>query len=324
MTEILGSCLLQVGLLATVILAAIYIYMKSTYSYWTKLGIPVHNPAVPFGNFSDAALKNIGIQALISKYYKAFDGHKLGGLYGFTSKFLLVRDPELIRDVLVKDFDHFHDRGMTIVEDADPLQRNLFSLSGTQWRTLRAKLTPTFTSGKMRMMFGTLVGCGEELNSVLREPARNGETFEVKDVLARFTTDIIASCAFGIQCNCLNNPDAEFRLWGRRIFSPTLRMNIFRFANLLMPSLIRLFGLSFIPADVSNYFMKMVAETVEFREKNGVCRNDFMQLLIQLKNKTLTAADEHAPFYGGGVEYELDATDSKALGEYSYYRTYVQ
>jgi cytochrome P450 family 6 len=38
--------------------------------------------------------------------------------------------------------------------------------------------------------------------------------------------------------------------------------------------------------------MKMVKESVEYREKNDIKRNDFMQLMIQLKNKTLGVTEE--------------------------------
>ena len=47
-----------------------------------------------------------------------------------------------------------------------------------------------------------------------------------------------------------------------------------------------------MPEDVSFYFRKMVKDTVEYRETNNVHRNDFMQLLIQMKNKTLGAVEE--------------------------------
>jgi cytochrome P450 family 6 len=70
----------------------------------------------------------------------------------------------------------------------------------------------------MKMMFGTMVECGKELKDVLLQTSRKGEAIRIKDILARYATDIIASCAFGIQCNCLQNPDAEFRIWGRKIF----------------------------------------------------------------------------------------------------------
>lgn len=107
-------------------------------------------------------------------------------------------------------------------------------MAGTKWRNLRVKLTPTFTSGKMKMMFPTMVKCGEELQEFLKSSAEKEETVEVKDILARFTTDNISSCAFGIQTNSLKNPDAEFRKYGKRIFQPGLLFVLRRalFANL--------------------------------------------------------------------------------------------
>ena len=140
------------------------------------------------------------------------------------------------------------------------------------------------------MMFGTLVECGKELQECLLEPANKSETIEIKDILARYSTDIIASCAFGIQCNCLKNPDAEFRKWGRKVFEGSALMGILRTIMRLVPSLGRF--APFPPKDVSKYFMKMVRNTVEYREKNDVKRNDFMKLLIQMKNNTLAVAEE--------------------------------
>jgi cytochrome P450 family 6 len=197
-----------------------------------------------------------------------------------------------MKAVLVKDFDKFHSRGFVTNEEVEPLQGHLFALSGSKWRNLRVKLSPTFTSGKIKMMFGTLVDSGKELQTCLQKPASNGETIEIKDILARYTTDIIASCAFGIQCNCLKNPDAEFRSWGRRVFTPTFKIKLLRTMRFLIPSSARHIGLTFLPTEVCTYFMKMVKETVKHREKNNIKRNDFMQLMIQLKNKTLRVAEE--------------------------------
>jgi cytochrome P450 family 6 len=315
MQEIFSSLLLQAAALTVIVLAAMYCYIKSSYSYWTKLGVPISKPIVPFGDFFEQVIKNSSAQSHLNKLYKQFDRHRFVGLYGFGQRILLVRDIDLIRDILVKDFSHFHDRGVNISEKGNPLDQHLFMLAGAKWRNLRVKLTPTFTSGRMKMMFGTLVECGKELKEVLQEAARIGETIEIKDILARYATDVIASCAFGIQCNCLKNPDAEFRKWGRKIFLLTLRMKFFRFFNFVMPSVIKRFGVSFTPTDVSNYFTKMVTETVKYREQNGVQRNDFMQLMIQLKNKTLMAGDEDV-LLPSGLACKMGAEDNKGFGMY--------
>jgi cytochrome P450 family 6 len=286
----LDTSLLPLWVLAAVGLTAIYVYFKVSFSYWKKRGVPTLNPTAPFGDFGAVIFTRKNVSEIMNKCYKEFHGKKFGGLYNFTMPILLVRDPEVIKDILVKDFEKFHSRGTVTNEKKEPFQGHLAALSGSKWRNLRVKLSPTFTSGKMKMMFGTLVECGKELQECLQEPANNRETIEIKDILARYSTDVIASCAFGVQCNCLKNPDAEFRKWGRKIFEPSLATKFFRTVTLLMPSLTRF--LKFPPKEVGKYFMEMVKETVEYRERNDVKRNDFMQLLIQMKNKTLVVAEE--------------------------------
>jgi cytochrome P450 family 6 len=129
-------------------------------------------------------------------------------------------DPKLIKNVLVRDFEHFQDRGFQFDEKVDPLVANWFVLNDEKRKNFRCKLSPTLTSGKMKMMFQNLLDCGQELGKYYEEPVNAGCIIEVKEVLARFTTDVIASCAFGIQCNCLRDPNAECRQWVENCLSP--------------------------------------------------------------------------------------------------------
>ena len=80
-------------------------------------------------------------------------------------------------------------------------------------------------------------------------------------------------------------------------------MGVLRTIARLLPSFGRF--TKFPPKDVSKYFMKMVKDTVEYREKNDVKRNDFMQLLIQMKNKTLSVAEEEDIKVGNLQEQDL-------------------
>jgi len=283
---------MEAGAVAGIVLLVLYVYFQNRYSYWKKRGVPTLKPTAPFGNFSYSILAGKTPAFEIAEMYKAFEGHAVGGVYSFGTPSLLPRDPEVLKDILVKDFDHFYGRGRMFDEEAEPLDANLFSLSGSKWRNLRVRLTPLFTTLKMKMMFGAVVECGKNLQTCLQKPASNGETIEIKEYLARYSTDVIASCAFGIQCNCLKNPEAEFRNWGRRVVQPTIKQRITGMLNVMWPSLVYSLKLSIFPKEVSNYFRKMVRETVEYREKNNVQRKDFIQLMIELKHKTLVMEGE--------------------------------
>ena len=309
MLETLCSRLLEVGTVASITLLVLYVYFQICYSYWKERGIPTLKPIAPFGNFSYSILsgKNPGFE--ITELYKAFEGHTVGGLYSFGTPSLLLRHPDVIKDILVKDFDHFYSRGRKFNEEAEPLDAHLFSLSGSKWRNLRVRITPLFTTLKMKMMFGSVVECGKNLQNCLQKPASNGETIEIKDYLARYSTDVISSCAFGIECNCLKNPEAEFRNWGRKVFEPNIKQRITSLLQVVCPSLVHTLNLSIFPKDVCNYFRKMVRETVEYREKNDVQRKDFMQLMIQLKNKTLVMdEDEDMTFLQKDADHTKSTT----------------
>lgn len=58
-------------------------------------------------------------------------------------------------------------------------------IGGTKWRNLRMKLSPTFTSGKMKSMFGTVVECGEVLGKYIESNLDNVEGLDVKEVLGK-------------------------------------------------------------------------------------------------------------------------------------------
>ena len=285
MACLFGTLVLDVGFLAVCVLAGIYVYFKVSFNYWKKRNVPYAKPTFPFGNFGDMLFLKASIGHLFEKIYKELDGEKYGGTYALTKPGFIFRDPDIIKNVLVKDFSSFHDRGFYMDEELEPLSGNLLVLPGKRWRNLRVKLSPTFTSGKIKMMFQTLVDCGIELGSILEEGACNEEVIEIKDILARYSTDVISSCAFGIQCNCLKNPDAEFREWGRKVFVPSVRNSIITFMGITVPRLLNVLKLSTFDPRISKYFRNMVEETVNYRERNNITRNDFMHLLIQIKNK---------------------------------------
>ena len=206
------------------------------------------------------------------------------GIYFFTVPVLLALDLELIKHILVKDFNNFHERGMYANVKTDPLSAHLFAIDGAEWKNMRAKMTPAFTSGKMKMMFGTVVDISIKMIEHINEEVKKSE-LEMKDLLAQFTTDVIGNVAFGLEMNSMKDPNSMFRKMGRKVFeTPPLRTMKVLFMTTFKKFSVKL-GLKLTQNDVSEFFLKSIRETVDYREANDIQRNDFMNLLLQIKNK---------------------------------------
>jgi cytochrome P450 family 6 len=148
---------------------------------------------------------------------------------------------------------------------------------------MRSKLSPTFTSGKMKMMFETILNICKEMINHLNENEKSFE-IEMKDILARYTTDVIGNVAFGLELNSMKNPDSMFRKMGRKVFdTPPLKT-----LKVLFLTSFRKFAQNFNfmvnDKDVVDFFMSSIKETVEYRESNDIKRHDFLSLLLQIKN----------------------------------------
>lgn len=142
-------------------------------------------------------------------------------------------------------------------------------------------------------MFQTISACTDGLTDILTSHAGIQDPIDIKDVVSRFTTDIIGSCAFGIECNSLKDPQSEFRLCGKKIFEPDSYDKLKGLLFFIFPrKLLKALHIKQTNSDAEKFFMDAVKRTVEYREKNNVHRKDFMHLLLQLKNRGQLSDDD--------------------------------
>ena len=155
------------------------------------------------------------------------------GIYLFFRPAILVRDVNLIKHILVKDFQHFHDRGVYCDPIHDPFSANLFALPGEEWKKLRTKLTPAFTSGKLKNMFPTILDVGHELNNHIKPLAEAGDTIDIRVLAGRYVVDVLANVAFGVDVSTINNPEHEFAQNGRKLNNKSI-LSIIRGAGIFV------------------------------------------------------------------------------------------
>ncbi|PNF23402.1 Cytochrome P450 9e2 [Cryptotermes secundus] len=207
---------LWVWTLATGLISIIgYLLGTWTHDHFSKKNVPHLKPVPFFGNMGSVAFRIVSLPESLVDWYNRLKGHKYGGVYEFLNPIILLRDPELIKMVTVKDFEHFVDRGVRISEEVEPLfGKGLFSLKGQRWKDMRSTLSPAFTSSKMKNMFVLITECGKQLTDFLEkcindknmtiegckiEREGNILAVEMKDLFTRYTNDVIATSAFGIK-----------------------------------------------------------------------------------------------------------------------------
>ncbi|KAH8401698.1 hypothetical protein KR009_007401, partial [Drosophila setifemur] len=283
--SIFAMAVLIALLLGAITLAVWYVHQNFT--YWKRRGIAHDTPSIPAGN-TKGFMKTLHISDIFRNAYEKYKGSEgpFVGLYFFFKRFAIVTDIDFAKTVLIREFEKFHDRGVFHNERDDPLTANLVNIEGPKWKTLRQKLTPTFTSGKMKNMFPTVLDVGDEFVRVFDEKiAASQDALEVGDLLARFTADVIGSCAFGLDCHSLRDPTAEFVKMGRvaiteRRHGKTMDLLLFG-----APKLAEKLRMKASVQKVEDFYMNIIKDTVDYRVKNNVKRNDFMDMLIDMKLK---------------------------------------
>ena len=98
-----------IALIATVFVL-LYYYSKIKLSYWKKYGVKSPKPLPFLGNFKDVLLGKDCTTDCFQNAYNEFKDERMVGVYGGHEPLLVLRDLDLIKDVLIKDFNKFAQR----------------------------------------------------------------------------------------------------------------------------------------------------------------------------------------------------------------------
>lgn len=207
---------------------------------------------------------------------------------------ILVKDPDLIKQMIIKDFEHFTEHRVIITEEIDPLfGKNLFSLTGQKWKDMRTTLSPAFTGSKMRQMFHLIGNCCDDgVTHLLNESKQHHRmVVDIKDLFTRFTNDFIATAAFGVNVNSLKDKDNEFYMIIKK--ATTFNgMQAFKFVGYSMiPKLMKLLKIQIFQPSLQTFISRLVGDTMKQREDSGLIRLDMIHLLMQAKKEGIIQED---------------------------------
>ncbi|XP_037782395.1 probable cytochrome P450 6a14 [Penaeus monodon] len=279
------SCLCTSPIILLVVVLSLAVFcMRRIYSFWEMRGVTGPKPVWIIGNMYARLRPTHSMAEFDQMLYERYGGKRYCGYYEFTQPCLMVGDPELLKHVMVKDFDHFTDRSFVTFNEP-VMDHMLLGLKGKVWKAVRSVMTPTFSSGKIKQTLQLVKDCAKNLVVYFdKELEKGSSTFEMKDVYGMFTMDTIASIAFGVNSDSLNNTQDEFSAAAARFFSPPPRWKRpIMFFQFLWPQIAKALRLNVIDRTPIHFFTKVVSDTIRYRLENNLRRSDFLQLLLDAR-----------------------------------------
>ncbi|ODM93120.1 Cytochrome P450 3A24, partial [Orchesella cincta] len=276
------------------LVAFLVIYARWHYGTLEKLGIPVETPHFILGSNPNGH-KIVYAQKDLERF------HKYGAVYGVyegRTPRVYVTDPEMIRRIMVKDFDHFHDRSLQ--DWGHEIFDNLLDfLPGEKWKTMRSGITPMFTSSRIRSGTKNFTSLTDKYIKKMRKEFKGTSMkFDMKEftipIVVEFICDHFLSVKLSDEGNIRENyiykmvleaigegQDASFAFVRKRGFWYSESNNMFYPA--VFP-----FMLKFLPLFDQkgiNKFINTLEEVVKARKANKVDTSngkDFIDVMVSM------------------------------------------
>uniref|UniRef100_A0A1B6C6N2 Cytochrome P450 n=1 Tax=Clastoptera arizonana TaxID=38151 RepID=A0A1B6C6N2_9HEMI len=266
--------------IAVVIMLSLYLY--KTYGYWSDCRVPHLKPLFPIvGNMYDIFLLRTPPE-IIRRIYQTIKT-PFAGIYVFFQPILIVKDPDLIKKILVTDFHNFVNRGFKVNSSTDPFYNNIIHAEEHDWNIIRPKITASFHLGRIKNMVGVMNEISEDVVKNLNIIFEEGKEIEIMNLAYRYTIDCLMKTTFGVNSNCLKEPNAEFFKIGKTVLGLQFVKHIF--LGLYTPFLHTLFGVTMASDKVTRLFKNVVKDIFSARKSTSEINKDFVQTLLDMKEE---------------------------------------
>jgi len=305
-------------------------HYKNNYLFWKRHNIKGDQPLVPIvwdlWNYFAKDQMQLCLDRT-KKYGKIYGSSFMG------RKRLFINDPEVVKQIAVKDFDLITDH--TVNEWSNRyLRQSLVWIKGDHWRRVRAMMSPSFTSGKIKRMFKLMQGCADDLVDSFREQyitaRRDRKQFaeiDLTETFGLYTMDGITTCCYGIKLKrqqMLGQPlgraseslDASSRDSLVKDLNKMVRITPLRIlALVLVPKFIlRRLKFTLVSEAAVKPVVDRVQKMIDQRRNTERKYDDLLQLLVDAKlddKVELNEMDQAENHHAGLTREELEEDQNK-------------
>nr|XP_054926181.1 cytochrome P450 3A8-like [Dermacentor andersoni] len=197
----------------------------------------------------------------------------------------MVGEPELVKQMLVKDFPLLCNRRP--LQFFDPILDNMMTIAPVErWRKIRPSASPAFTTGKLRRMNELIQACAEITPEHLKNAAQQKKDIDVKQFYGHYALDVIAKCAFGTKLDSHTDATNEFVTKARKAFSSGVTLPLLML--FLFPGLMKALKVKALNSEIFQYFKDVSVNIIQKRkdEHHLATRYIFSAIIaLQLKSR---------------------------------------
>ncbi|EDW10108.2 probable cytochrome P450 317a1 [Drosophila mojavensis] len=290
------------GLIVLCLLILLVMAARYQRDYWRYLDIPHERPKKLWPIIKQLATQSLSTDdmkvAHYTSIYNKFKGSgPFCGFYALLQPRALALDRELIRQIMIKNFWNFNDRGIYCNQKSDPLSGDLYGLRGNKWKEMRQKLDPCFERDRMAWLYDSLYEEAEQLlltvSSTLMKQSHS--TLHIQKLMRRYVLSALASCVFGVNAEQRQKYSLdEFEQMTELALSTRKHGYLMNLLMIRFPNVCRKLRLRQTPKAAEDYFLSLLEDIVAQREAAGERRQDYLQLLLDIKAVELTTHEYEA------------------------------
>ncbi|XP_031635618.1 cytochrome P450 6B1-like [Contarinia nasturtii] len=268
------------------VITVFYTWLKWNYSYWKRNKVPGPEPKLFVGNIGSTFTFTEHWGVTTANWYKQFSNEPYIGYYKMFKPAVLIRDPDLVKDVMITNFNSFRDNDFALSKKFDPLfATNPFLTRDEEWREGRKMILPAFSQSKIKSMMPVMKGVGTDFIKFLKSYPANTD-FNAKHIAVRFTTENVIKCTFSINPGCFDkNVESEFLKIGKTLFEPSFWVGMKFLVHPILPQwALDLIPIPFLPSSIDHLFRTLVGTNKASRSKD-LQSYDILQIFLQLQQK---------------------------------------
>lgn len=292
-----------VFLFASIFSTALYLWFRRNFNYWQRYPqIPSVKGKIFSGSVKDIVTfkTNFGFQLQKIAEDSRYENEAVVGIYGLYKPALLIREPELLKAIFIKDFDLFRNRSCEAGRHDISGTLNLFLARYPYWREMRSKLAPVFSSRKLKYMYPLMEKVGENLQQILSErPDRFRD--DVNGLCSRYTTDIMSSAILGNACNSIENPQELLFIEAQKFVAFSFKRALHFLIIFFAPKLNGLFKTRFFYKSTEDFIGSYIKQTMAQRETLPAQQHDLIDQFVDMKQEAQAKGEDVANFTQGLV-----------------------